>query len=967
LALLSIPVQAGGLPSQGHFVSGRGSIAKADQSLTVKQSSTTGLVNWYSFSVGKQQGVTFDNGSGATLNRVTGDNLSTIAGSLHATGSLYLISNAGVIVSGTGRVVTGGNFIASSGSVSNTAFADGDSHFKPGRGEIINRGAIVAGGTAALSGGAVMDSGMTRASRVGLSARDKLYVSGSIHAEKSDGDGGVVIVMGRHIAIGDAAYINASGRKGGTVLIGGDIHGGAVKADNFVKQAVRTAQTTSVAGSARIAANGTGTSGGDIVIWSDGHTSFSGQLSAVGQTRGGFAEVSAHDLLGFTGHVDLRSSAGNTGTLLLDPENVEIEDGTTTGGTLSGGTFTPNAKNSILSVSDLEAALANADVDVTTGSKGSQGGYITVLDPVTWLSDHTLTLDSKKHMNIHAALTGANLTLEAHTQVNGNITIYKPISMTGTVDLATSAVVLERGQGAIDANLLEGSTGNNLELNGDNLINNLGTFTANIGLIEITDHETLNITGTIEGPYVSQIRIKTVGTGHNIAISGKIESTEQISGAPNLLLTSAGQILEGGTGSIDVNTLTASSVGGMMLDGPNEIVQMQGLNNKGGGGFSLTDVETLKVFQEIDAGSGDLIITVKGRHHDLIDRAALVSSGTVTLVSGDRILQPKLNPGSIDASALTGIARRGVSLTGANSIATLEAFSAGGNFAFADGVALTVDGAVTATGVNDLVLETTGAGSDIAIDAAIATAKVKLVSAGAINEGSEGSVAADKLSGSSVGASTLTNSGNAIQALDGFNSGEAFALTDATFLDVSGALSAPGTAIDLTTTGADNEIEVTAHIDADTVDLVAGGFIEEGAGGRIDATALMGSADGAVSLTNANQITDLGDFTVSDDSSFALTDAHHLIVDGVVDAGNAFVDLTTTGSGHDLAIDGTVSGSEINLIAGGEATESGSGAITASNILNVTADTGIVLTSPNNNIANVGTDQTNSGPNRITQ
>src|SRR5580704_13633137 len=107
---------AGALPGSGHYVAGKGEIGKAGQSLTVKQSTTTGIINWNSFSIGSKNAVTFNNGSGATLNRVTGGNLSRIAGSLHATGSLYLMNAQGVIVSGTGRVVTGGSFVATTGT-----------------------------------------------------------------------------------------------------------------------------------------------------------------------------------------------------------------------------------------------------------------------------------------------------------------------------------------------------------------------------------------------------------------------------------------------------------------------------------------------------------------------------------------------------------------------------------------------------------------------------------------------------------------------------------------------------------------------------------------------------------------------------------------------------------------------------------------------------------------------------------
>ncbi len=82
--------------------------------LTIDQTSGKAIVNWSGFSIGQGGTVTFNNGSGATLNRVTGSaTQSAIAGNLNATGSVYLINPNGVIVGKTGVVKVGGNFVAS--------------------------------------------------------------------------------------------------------------------------------------------------------------------------------------------------------------------------------------------------------------------------------------------------------------------------------------------------------------------------------------------------------------------------------------------------------------------------------------------------------------------------------------------------------------------------------------------------------------------------------------------------------------------------------------------------------------------------------------------------------------------------------------------------------------------------------------------------------------------------------------
>lgn len=414
--------QAGGLPTGGHFIAGHGGIGKAGRSLTVKQSSTTGIIDWSKFSVAKHDGVTFDNGSGATLNRVTGTSLSTVAGSLHATGSLYLINARGVIVSGTGKVVTGGNFVASSGPVLGNAFGNDPLRFGTKKARVINRGTIVSADGATLAGSHVADSGTIHAAQIDLKAGKTLKIGGAVGAQNGDGSGGTIVATARHIEVSGTAAISADGTRGGTILIGGDIHGGAIASDNFVQRTVTTAQTTKIEKGARIGADASQGAGGNIVIWSDGHTSFQGRISATGATAGGFAEVSSHNLLGFGGGVDLMSADGSAGTLLLDPYNVTISNGATKHGAISGGVFKPSGDSSVLKVSTLESALAKANVEITTGSSGKQAGNITVASAIAWSSGKKLSLEAFHSIAVDAAITSTgsgSLVLRADATGNG--------------------------------------------------------------------------------------------------------------------------------------------------------------------------------------------------------------------------------------------------------------------------------------------------------------------------------------------------------------------------------------------------------------------------------------------------------------------------------------------------------------------------------------------------------------------
>jgi len=426
--LLTASAFAGSLPTNGKYVSGSGAIQSGANGMTIDQSSARGVIDWQSFSIAKGKTVQFDNGKGATLNEVTGQNLSQIAGSLKATGSVYLVNPSGVLVTSTGKVTALGSFGAtSSGNVVNdgSISAGGQvSLISDGHGNVINGGNIAAaqvrlnaaGGNvyalAGNNGGVIRATGTANiAGHVWLTASGTTTISGSVSAKNANGSGGMIIATGKTVSVGSTADLNASGTKGGTILIGGDIHGGAIGKDNLVAEQVATANATNVARGARIDANGTQAKGGSVVVWSNDHTNFAGSISARGNTAGGFTEVSSHGVLGFNGQVDLTSAFGKTGTLLLDPENVTISTGTTTNENCTGGVCTPTGDNSILNVTTLEDLLATANLDVTTGgtgSLGSQAGNITVAAPVTWSSANTLTLDAYHSITIDKtiAVTG---------------------------------------------------------------------------------------------------------------------------------------------------------------------------------------------------------------------------------------------------------------------------------------------------------------------------------------------------------------------------------------------------------------------------------------------------------------------------------------------------------------------------------------------------------------------------------
>ena len=191
------------------------------------------------------------------------------------------------------------------------------------------------------------------------------------------------MVTGTDVTLTSGATIDASGTSGGTVLIGGDRAGGSDAALKFLPQTIANAQNTTIEAGATITADGTSGAGGNVVVWSDGTTSFAGAISTQG-LRGGFIETSGH-VFNFTGG---SVNAGRGGAWLLDPVDLTI-DATLAGTiatTLNGGT----------------------DVTQQTTATGSGGnGDITVASGISWLTDATLTLSAYRNIAVNANITSA--------------------------------------------------------------------------------------------------------------------------------------------------------------------------------------------------------------------------------------------------------------------------------------------------------------------------------------------------------------------------------------------------------------------------------------------------------------------------------------------------------------------------------------------------------------------------------
>jgi filamentous hemagglutinin family protein len=289
-----VAVPANMLPQGGHFVAGTGSIGTQGLTETISQTSQRGIIDFSSFSIGKSGTVKINNGMGATLDRVTGGNLSQIMGTLSATGSVYLVNPQGVVVGKSGVVTTGGSFVASSLDISNQNFMAGSTLAFKGDGTseavVKNLGSISSsGGDVFLIASSVVNSGTINAPNgtVGLGAGQEVLLK-----DMSDGGGRMAVRSGTGNVRNKGAIAAAQAElkaAGGNVYALAGNHSGMIR----------------VTGSAM--------RGGHVWLTAGGSVFSSGKIVARNRDgSGGRVVIRAAKAAKVTGSIDVSAAAGTT-------------------------------------------------------------------------------------------------------------------------------------------------------------------------------------------------------------------------------------------------------------------------------------------------------------------------------------------------------------------------------------------------------------------------------------------------------------------------------------------------------------------------------------------------------------------------------------------------------------------------------------------------------------------------------
>lgn len=391
LALCGQP--ALGNPLNPAVVNGQASFVSSGNTLTVTNTPGT-IINWQGFSIAANEVTRFaqQSAASAVLNRVTGNNPSSILGSLLSNGRVFLI-NPGGIVFGAGATVDVAGLVASTLNLSNADFLAGNMHFTqvPGAANIANAGNITGqtGGQIFLIAPNVENTGVITA------ANGEILLAAGYSVDlvsTSNPNLRVNITAPAGDATNVGQLVASAGRLGlfGTVVK----NSGTVSADSAVAQG---GKIVFKAGS-RVDAGGTisarGAGGGTINLLADmqaGTVNVTGRLdaSAPNSGNGGFIDTSAaHVQVANTASVSTLATNGASGTWLIDPVAFTIA---ASGGDITGATVSASLNSGNVVISN--AGLASLDILVDDG--------------ISWNSAFSLTLNAVRNLSINQAISNA--------------------------------------------------------------------------------------------------------------------------------------------------------------------------------------------------------------------------------------------------------------------------------------------------------------------------------------------------------------------------------------------------------------------------------------------------------------------------------------------------------------------------------------------------------------------------------
>ncbi|TAN51594.1 MAG: filamentous hemagglutinin N-terminal domain-containing protein, partial [Methylococcaceae bacterium] len=863
--------------------------------------SPNAIINWQGFSIGQNEAVRFiqQTAKSAVLNRVVGQDPSSILGTLQSNGRVYLINPHGMIF-GQGSVIDTAGFLASTLDISDSDFLKGNyvftSHDAQG---IENHGLIHAGkdGNIMLIAPDIKNDGVIQSEggRITLAAGRELTISSLDAPEvsfKIQAASDKVLNLGQLLADGGGAvHVFA-----GTLTNSGEISANALHMDAEGNVVLEAQNTLTLQGQSQI--NASGQVGGNVRIEStSGQTLVSGNIDAKGEHgTGGNVRVLGRQVGVLDGaRIDASGKSGG-GTVLM-------------GGDAYGA----------------NAALRNA-----------QAAY---LSPSAVVLANALTLGK-----------GGKVVLWS----DGATRFYGNIQAQGGTDggdggfIETSGHWLE-ATGSADATAARGRNGQWLLDPGDVSIDNSNAGSIIGGIFEALTTGTIGtqvINRTLDGGTDVTIQATSLaGSKGDISVGGSIakaaggDATLTLR-ADNSIIMNSGIAIGSTVGKLNVvfnADADASSSGAIDMVSGSSISTNGGNITMGGGadpllndaygttahasGITLTGAT-------LAAGAGNIRLRGNGFGGTPFSDGVHIDGGSITTTTG-----------TIDARGWGGSSQnnsRGLNLTGGAQVSSsggainLQGESQGLAGSIKDGVLIAAGSQITNSGGGSITIDGTGRGADYAPGVSITDANTLIktvdgdlditgqsLSAGAGNYGVYTATATPTIKTTGTGNLSITGTGGA-----GGAGGYGINLSDALVQTHTGALTLTGTAGN----GSDDNIGVT--LSNSTLATTGGNLtirgVGRGSGARNYGVNVLASS---LSTQGGGNMTIIGTGSNGTGENVGI-----YLQDAVLQTslGNGNIDLTGT------AGDGTDSGSGIvissdaspNLLetAGGNITLTGTGA-----------------------------------------
>jgi filamentous hemagglutinin family protein len=454
-----------------------------------------------------------------------------------------------------------------------------------------------------------------------VAERGITQVTGQLKADKENGEGGIIHILGDQVGLMKQAVVDGSGTgNGGEVLIGGDYQGKSP----FIKNA----QVTFIDEQAQVYAHSKESGeGGRVIVWGDQSSSHLGLIDVSGITGGGFIEISSPKHLAYQGSVDLFSVQGNRGTLFLDPTDITIGN---YGGSsspsfpTSPGEYHPNVNSATLDVSNLASGLNSGNVLISTSSSFSSQGNVTFATGTTlsWGAATTLTINADAFIYC-AGFSGLPVTIENTYSGSSNFTALDfnaGLTTSGEVRLSTSTISSHNGNIYLKGNV---SNGRAIEI----LESTITSSGSGSNSADITIQGTTSAESTPDTIYFSDAAVTSVdgnisieGIGGNSGVSFALDNQITTSGTTsqkgNISIKSQptglyGILIGDGSGTTNIETQTGNisleaSTGGILLD---QIVTIGSPTTSGNISLITDIIEPSSQFSNLQiAGTGTLTI-----------------------------------------------------------------------------------------------------------------------------------------------------------------------------------------------------------------------------------------------------------------------------------------------------------------------------------------------------------------------